>query len=41
MRERWERSGLARLPLEYYLILVAAAIALFVLVDILTTLGPS
>jgi len=31
MRDRWERSGLARLPLEYRLILAAALIALGVL----------
>jgi hypothetical protein len=37
MRALWQRSGLAQLPLEYRLIFAAAAIALFVLVDALTS----
>ena len=41
MRTLWQRSGLARLPLEYRLILAAAAIALFVLLDALGTFSPS
>jgi hypothetical protein len=37
----WERSGLAPLPAEHRLILTAAGIAWFVLVDALTTLIPA
>jgi hypothetical protein len=40
LRWLWQRSGLAQLPVEYRLILAAAAIALLLLLDALTTPEP-
>jgi hypothetical protein len=38
LRWLWRHSGVALLPIEYRLILAAFVIALFLLVDALTTL---